>query len=157
MNHAVASAWETFRLQSGPAEEIPQSPTAVFHFCDNEQDANECAQLVVAGRKRATCSSLAELETEETALPKPGDWNVVTDWSGQPVAIIRTVQVELLRFREVTKEHAAMEGEGDGSLQYWQTAHEAYFRRVLAETQHQFHPDMQLVFEQFELVESFRA
>jgi len=156
MNNAVALAWKAFRHQPDLTEEIPQTPTAVLHFCDNEQDANECAELVVAGRKRATCCSLAELETEGVALPKPGEWNVVTDWSGQPVAIIRTVQIEFLRFREVTEEHAAMEGEGDGSLQYWRTAHEAYFRRVLTETQHQFHPDMQLAFEQFELVQAIR-
>ena len=26
----------------------------VTHFCDNEKDANECLDLVLAGKKRAT-------------------------------------------------------------------------------------------------------
>lgn len=32
-------------------------------------------------------------------------------------------------YNEVTAEYAAIEGEGDGSLEYWRSAHWAFFSR----------------------------
>ncbi|MEM6509402.1 MAG: hypothetical protein AAF644_07920 [Pseudomonadota bacterium] len=43
-----------FNEQSGRAvSELPS-----WHFCDNEQDANDCALLVLNGVKQATTPSL---------------------------------------------------------------------------------------------------
>jgi uncharacterized protein YhfF len=82
----------------------PSAPTDVpisFQFCDNREDADFCAALVLAGRKRATAASLAELELSRAPLPRPGDFAVVTDWAGEAQAIIRTTSVEIRRFKEV--------------------------------------------------------
>ncbi|MGO1317393.1 MAG: ASCH domain-containing protein, partial [Cellulomonadaceae bacterium] len=54
-------------------------------------------------------------------------------------------------FDEVTAEHAAAEGEDDGSLDSWRTEHERYFRRVLAPLGVEFSGDMPVVLERFEL------
>lgn len=43
-----------------------------FHFCDNQKDADICAQLVASGRKRATAPSVAEFELAGDVPPLAG-------------------------------------------------------------------------------------
>jgi hypothetical protein len=51
-----------------------------FHFDDNESSANELAELVLAGRKRATAATLWNFEAP--GPPRPGSLSMVTDWNG---------------------------------------------------------------------------
>jgi len=111
---------------------VPLQPVDCFHFCDNRADADECARLVVAGIKRATATSVAELALAGQRLPEPGDLSVVTNWNGEALAIICTETVTLRRFDDVDADFARLEGEGDGSLAWWRAAHTAYYQRVLA-------------------------
>ena len=41
----------------------------------------------------------------------------------------RMLEVSVIPYDEVTAEYAAIEGEGDGSLQYWRRAHWPFFSR----------------------------
>lgn len=149
MDGSVESLWNSFRA-SHP--DVPEHPGAVFHFCDNQGDADLCARLVQQGDKRATACSLAELDLGNEPLPSPGDLAVVTDWAGAAVAIIRTSRVDVVPFCEVTEDFAATEGEGDKSLAWWRKAHEAYYRRVLSGTEHAFSEDMLIACERFEVL-----
>jgi uncharacterized protein YhfF len=122
------------------------------HFCDNQKDADECAEFVLRGKKRATSPSVWELEIQGLDIPQKGDLNIVTDWIGSAQCIIQTKDVELLKFREITSEYAALEGEGDGSLAYWRRTHWEYYKRIFAGTPYEVHKDMPIVFELFEVV-----
>ena len=53
-------------------------------------------------------------------------------WSKVPgrTAAFETSEVRLIAFGEVDAAFAADEGEGDGSLTWWRSAHRAYFGRV---------------------------
>lgn len=128
--------------------ELPDS----YHFCDNEKDADICADLVVAGIKQATASSVAELQHDGYPMPEVGDFVIITDWAGQARAIIKTTHVEIRPYRDVDETFARREGEGDLSLKWWRAAHEAYYRRVLQGTGTEFSEDMPIVLEIFELV-----
>lgn len=123
-----------------------------WHFCDNQEDAEECAELVLRSKKRATSPSVWELEIQGLDIPQKGDLNIVTDWIGSPQCIIQTKDVELLKFREITSKHAVLEGEGDGSLAYWRRTHWDYYKRVFDGTRYEVDEDMPIVFEQFEVV-----
>ncbi|MEX0272814.1 MAG: ASCH domain-containing protein [Flavobacteriaceae bacterium] len=103
----------------------------VMHFCDNEQDANTCAQLVKKGVKRATTPSLLELQYANEPLPKIGDFTVVTNWDGEAQCIIRTTKVRLKPYFSIDADHARLEGEGDKSLEYWKKVHWEYYQRQL--------------------------
>jgi len=61
-----------------------------------------------------------------------GHLSIVELWSGEPVCIIETSSIAVLPFDAVTREFAAVEGEGDGSLEYWHDGHWAYFGRGCA-------------------------
>lgn len=123
-----------------------------WHFCDNQQDAGELVALVLAGRKRATAGCLLSYELDGDPIPQVGDFSVVTDWEGQARCVIRATSVEVVPFGDVTEEFAASEGEGDGSLAYWQEAHRAAFGRELALTGRALSAETLVVCEQFEVV-----
>lgn len=143
--------WQDYRNAVGePAAGAPEPPA--WHFCDNEADADECARLVLSGVKRATAPSVWELEAAGEPLPSVGDLHIVTDWAGVAQCVIRTVSVVVLPFHAVPAEHAALEGEGDGSLRYWRRVHRDYYRRVLAGTGHEVSDEILVVLEQFEVV-----
>ena len=123
----IVPFWQLF------ARSQPEDPTSrffeAFHFDDNESSANELAQLVLAGKKRATAGLAWAFEAASAPLPKAGDLSVVTDWAKKPLCVIETLRVDIVAYDEVSEEFAATEGEGDGSLQYWRQVHWASFER----------------------------
>ena len=148
---SVEELWAAF-LAARPDVVGPEDTFTAWHFCDNQADADELADLVVAGRKRATAGALWSYEAEGEPLPRVGDFSVITDWSGAARCVIRTTSVEVVPFDEVTEEFAATEGEGDGSLAFWRDAHWAAFSRELEGTGRSPQPDMPVVCERFEVV-----
>jgi uncharacterized protein YhfF len=125
---------------------------ASFYFCDNEKDADGCADLVIKGIKQATCGSLWSYEQENEPLPVPGNFYIVTNWQGEAKAIIRTIKTTQVAFKDVTEEMAAMEGEGDRTLVFWRKVHWAFFSRELAPAGKLPDENMMLLFEEFETV-----
>jgi uncharacterized protein YhfF len=110
---------------------------------------------VLAGVKRASAGLVWSFEHAGVPLPQVGDLSVVTNWARQPQCVIETVRVDIVAFQDVTAEFAATEGEGDGSLAYWQSAHRAYFGRECQRLGREPGPDMPVACERFEVV--FRA
>ncbi len=129
----------------------------VFCFGDSEALANELGALVVAGVKRATTGSVWTLEAEGRSPPRPGDFSIVTTWAGHPLCVIETISTEVLPFRDVSAEFAATEGEGDGSLEYWRSGHEAYFSRECSRADRTFSEEMLVVCERFKVVRKVHA
>lgn len=124
----------------------------VIHFCDNEKDANTCADLVCKDVKRATSQSLLALQLRKEELPKIGDFAVVTDWSGKAKCVIRTTSVKLVPYFAVHSEHARLEGEGDKSIEHWRKIHWDYYTRELSEFNRTPLESMIIVFERFEKI-----
>lgn len=127
---------------------------SAWHFCDNQADADALVELVLSGQKRATAGLLWSYEEEGEPVPREGDLSIVTDWSGRARCVIRTTSVEVVPFDSVTPEFAAIEGEGDGSLEYWREAHRAAFGRELAAAGKELGPHDLVVCERFEVVYS---
>jgi len=145
---SVQKLWARYRAENSDAQEgLPP----IFHFCDNQADADICAQLVREGTKRATACSLAELELESSPIPQADDLAIVTNWDGEAQAVIRTQSVDLRPFKDVDEDFAATEGEGDKSLAFWREVHEAYYRRVLAGSAYEFSEDLMIACERFEV------
>jgi uncharacterized protein YhfF len=123
---SVIALWARYRaLNPDAAVALPN----VECFCDNREDADLCAALVLQGRKRATSSALIDYQREGEPLPEPGKLVILTDWSGEAKALIETKAVAVRRFGDVSAGFAALEGEGDGSLAGWRAAHRAFWMR----------------------------
>ena len=147
----VEELWSAF-VEARPDLAGPETRYEAWHFCDNQADADELVELVLAGRKRATAGALWSYEAEGEPVPQPGDFSVVTDWSGAARCVIRTVAVETVPFDQVSEEFAAAEGEGDLSLAFWREAHWAAFSREFEGAERSAAPDMPVVCERFEVV-----
>lgn len=124
----------------------------VLHFCDNEKDANACAKLVKKGVKRAISPSLLGLQHRKEALPKIGDFMIITDWEGVAQSIVRTTKVTLKPFFSIDDQYARTEGEGDKSLTYWKKTHWEYYTRELASFGRVPRDSMIVVCQEFEKV-----
>lgn len=116
-------------------------------FGNSCEMADELAALVVQGVKTASCGSLSSFINEDDA-PTIGGYNIILNGKGEPVCVIRTVAMRILRFCDVTEEFARKEGEGDLSLKYWQEVHKAFF-----EHEGCYAAEMELVAEEFQLIE----
>ncbi|MBO3090219.1 ASCH domain-containing protein [Cellulomonas dongxiuzhuiae] len=125
-------------------------PPPAWSFGDDARLADELLALVLEGRKTATATALVEFTSGDEPLPRVGSVSIVLDSSGDPRALVRTTDVEVVPFDRVDAAHAAAEGEDDGTLESWRREHEVYWRRVLGADG--FSPTMDVVVERFELV-----
>ncbi|HXG72879.1 MAG TPA: ASCH domain-containing protein [Gemmatimonadaceae bacterium] len=149
MDPSVHSLWADYLAWSGQPSSAPLP--AAWHFCDNERDADACARLVLAGRKRATAPSLWFFELNGLLRPSMGNLDIVTNWKGIAQCIIRTTAVHIVRFQDVSDELARLEGEGDGLLESWRAIHWAYYQRELDGTKYAPTEDMPIVCQYFEV------
>jgi len=124
-----AEMWQTFLESRGETPETTSKSYTSWYFGDSEEMASDLADLVLAGTKRATAGALEIYELEGEDLPMAGDYSVITDFQNGARCVIRTTSVEIVPFREVTADFAAIEGEGDGSLDYWRSVHWDFFER----------------------------
>jgi len=148
----IKACWQKF-LSTLPASSPYHSKTpSEGGYGDSPELANELIQLVLEGKKTATCGSLWEWEAEGNPIPKVGDIWIELDGDDNPVCITETVEVTIRNYNEVDADFARDEGEGDLSLEYWREAHRNFFSRTLPKIGKEFSEDMPLVCERFKLI-----
>jgi uncharacterized protein YhfF len=153
MNRTAIEMWGTYLVahphtigEPGAAE------VTAWSFGAGPEMETELAELVLAGKKRATASSLQAILTEGEPLPKVGVYSVILDGSGTARCIIRTTALTVVPFSAVTPEFAAREGEGDGSLAYWRDGHRRFFGAEHEELGIPFDETIPVICEDFEVV-----
>lgn len=113
---------------------------------------DKLAGLVMDGIKTATSSAYAVYEAENEPVPKEGSYSIILDSKGEAACIIKTINVDVVPYKNVSEEFAYKEGEGDRSLEYWRSVHEDFFTRELQAINMDFTEDTLVVCEEFELV-----
>ncbi len=152
VDSSVKKMWREYLESIGETPKTTSKSYTAWHFCSTQLAADQLAQLVLKGEKRATATSLWSLEVEEEPLPQVGELSVITDWNGKAKCIIKTVLLQTVPFNEVTVEFAAAEGEGDKSLEYWKKVHKEVFSQELSELGLSFSEEMPVLCEHFEIV-----
>ncbi|SLN48813.1 ASCH domain protein [Aquimixticola soesokkakensis] len=117
-----------------------------FVFGDSAKMSARLTDLARRKTKRANFGDWQDFDGDEDALPKVGRCDIVANWDGTPALVVRTTEVTMVKFNEVTAAMAI--SEGSKSLADWTATYTSYFKR-----NGHFEPDMMLVFERFELVE----
>lgn len=148
----VKDLWKKYLDSIGEDFGSTEKAYESWHFCNNEKEANELAELTKKGIKRATAGLLKSYEVENEPLPKVDDLHIIEDWDGNGVCVVKVKSVEILPFCEVTKTHAEIEGEGDKSLEYWREEHLKFFKQDAEELGFTFTEDMKIVFMIFDTV-----
>lgn len=108
---------------------LPPGRLRVDGFGDSPELSEELLALIRSGRKRAGTGLLWGYEHDQEPVAETGDIEIIVDHLGQPALVTRVTQAETVAFGEVTAEYAAIEGEGDGSLEYWRAGHRSVFSR----------------------------
>jgi uncharacterized protein YhfF len=85
-------------------------------------------EAVLRGEKTATSSLLTDYELEQEALPRAGELSLLHDCDDQPVAVIETTEVRVVRAADIGLAFARDEGEGFTSVGAWRSAHEAFWK-----------------------------
>lgn len=148
--NSTTKYWKTFQTQN--PEYVNNSEPSSYYYCDNKQDADECAELVAKKIKQATSTSVWWFKKHNEEFPKIGDLAIVTNWDGEPKAIVKTTKVEIVKWKDITAEYAFVEGEGDKSLAYWKKAHLEYYTKEMKEYGEYPNEDMEIVCEYFESI-----
>lgn len=148
ISNTIEVYWKNFQVENPNYAGVSQPPN--YYFCDNKEDADECAELAGKGIKQATSTSLWWFQINNAELPAEGDLAIITSWDGQPKAIIKTTMVQIVKFRDITAEYAYIEGEGDKSLAYWNEVHWVYYTNEMKPYSESPTPEMKIVCEYFE-------
>ena len=145
----VIEFWQEFLIttEKDPETNLLES----FYFGITEKSANALLDLVLAGKKRATASSLLAYEATNESVPQVGDFSIVTDWEGNPKCIIETTAVTVIKFKDMTFDICKREGE-DENLESWRRNHIWYFTENGKEMGYTFSEDMPVIFEDFKVV-----
>ncbi len=146
--HDLADFWTGCRAQ---LPHLPEQVPEAWAFGATPAHADGLLELVLAGVKTGTASSLWDYEHSGEPLPAEGDFSIILDGSEAPRAVIETTSIRIVPFDEVDAEHASAEGEGDRTLGYWRDVHERFWREY-SESPRGFAPDMPVVCERFRLV-----
>jgi len=149
MNEKAQQYWNKFWV----GREQPVNVKAEQFGMPGTEMPDQLAQLIIDGVKTATCSNYEAYKQECEPIPEVGLYTIILNSKDDPVAIIKTTNVQIIPMNEVTPEFAAAEGEGDLSYEYWYNGHKNYFSIELAEYGKEFTEDMLLVCERFELVD----
>jgi uncharacterized protein YhfF len=122
--------WAQFIESLPPTADRPTRCSGSDSFGFTPTDACEIAELVLAGSKTATGSLLWSYEFDGKPLPRAADYWIVTNGGDNPVCVVRTTEVRIVPFDEVTADYARDGGEGDLSLESWRRI---YWQLIVSE------------------------
>jgi uncharacterized protein YhfF len=103
-------------------------------------------ESVLRGDKTATAGLRADYEPDEP-LPRVGGRSVLLGFDDEPVAILETTKISVVRVADVDLAFAVDEGEGFKTVADWRAAHERFW------ADEQIDDDTLIVAERFRLVE----
>lgn len=122
-----------------------------FYFDTTEESAKDLCNLVLQEKKQATASSLYHYQSTGEEMPKVGDYSIVTNFAGDPYAVIQTTNISIVPFKDLTYDVVKREGE-DKNLASWREKHIRYYQVDGQASGYEFDEDMPVVFEDFKLV-----
>lgn len=143
----VTEFWNAFLDANPKLEYLRGRPFEAWCFGNTPEMADELVDLVLAGKKTATCSLLRAYQDDLAAIPRVGVYSVICDGSNQPKCVVFYTDTFICKFNEVTEKQAYEEGEGDQTLAYWRRVHREFF-----EPYGNFTEDEELVCERFRVV-----
>jgi uncharacterized protein YhfF len=121
---------------------------------------DKLTSLALAGTKTTTASLLREFEAEGSDLPRAGQRDLLVDSQDEPVAVVETLEVRVVRLADLDDRHAIDEGEGYANAAEFRTSHAQYWdgyletlRQQLGDPSFAITDDTLVVLERFRILE----
>jgi uncharacterized protein YhfF len=103
---------------------------------------------VLRGEKIATASLRDEYAPDTTEpLPQPGERFLLLGYDDEPLGIVTTTELRVVRAADVDLQFARDEGEGFETVEQWRSAHQRFW------SDHEITDQTLIVCERFTLVE----
>ena len=144
----VLDFWEKVKLETGITGDFADA----WGFGDNPELMDELLGYVLNGIKRTSTSLHIESELEGWPMEHEGEYNIILDGRNMPAAVIKTMSVRRVKYRDVDADHAYWEGEGDRTLETYFLEHDKYYLRRGEALGFEFNKDMLVDLNRFELV-----
>jgi len=147
---AAAAMWAAYAAAHPSA--AAASEYTVEHFGDSPALADALLRAVTHGPKRATAELVDAYTAAGDPLPRIGSHWIACDGAGRPVVVLRTTELRLATFDEVTADFAYDEGEDDRTLESWRREHRRYWTRTCAARGAAWSEQDEIVCERFAVV-----
>lgn len=131
---------------------VPPGRLRIDGYGDSQALSEQLLELIRFGSKRAGTGLLWAMEHDADTMPEVGDIEIVIDHRQEPAFLTRITRVEVVAFSAVDAAYAAIEGEGDGSLDNWREGHWRFFCRECKRIGREPSLDMPVVCSVFELL-----
>lgn len=145
ITNEIQSYWNHF-VQEKKLDHLIDFKFEAWSFGNTKEMADNLGNLVLEGKKTATCSLLRAYRGEESEIPRVGIYSVLCNGAEKPISIIFLYETWVCKYNEITEKHAFEEGEGDRSLEYWKKVHFEFFSQYDG-----FHIEDELICERFEV------
>ena len=107
------------------------------------------AQLVVDGEKVGTFSLPWLHAAHPDQKPEIGEFIIQTTYDGVPKALLQTVALELVTFKDIDASYTALDGPGVRDLEVWRGVHTKHWNGLLEPHGKNVAADMPVVVERF--------
>lgn len=146
---AVRTAWAQCAQTRGLD---PLQPVRTRRFGDSATMTTQLNGLILAGEKTITAGSPWLTDIDPSRRFFEGGYSIMTDETGAPRAVLRTIGLKTLRFDQVGSEDSRYEGPPVRPLDAWRRVHQSFFDRVLKPIGKSWSTDMPVTLERFEVV-----
>lgn len=148
----VTTFWTAFLASPTAPADATERFYEAFRIGMTDGAADEGARLIVAGQKTATSGLLWEYEAGSKALPRLGALSVVENGGKEPVCVVETTSLEVVRFGDVDAQFAFDYGEGDRTLDGWRQTFWDYYADVCTALGREMSADAPLACERFRVI-----
>lgn len=118
----------------------------------NMETSTAICDYVVAGEKTGTFSLPWLHDSLPETKPEIGQFIVLTNFDGEPRALLKTMALTLVTFKDIDETHTALDGPSVRDLTVWRGIHTTYWNGLLSEIGRQVEDDMPVVVERFTCV-----
>lgn len=125
-----AKVWQTFCDSVGSANTLSDCFVEAS-YAGNRESTDALLGLYLAGKKFAGSSLTQDFITAGDPLPKVGNHWIILDSNDDPRCIVKTIDIETYKFKDVPARVALAEGEGDRSIDHWKHSHALFFASSL--------------------------
>ncbi|NCN27850.1 ASCH domain-containing protein [bacterium] len=122
--------WNMY-LSTLAKDDIPSDPDILVMPAGNLSITDELIALYKQGKKSAGSGLLEDYQSMGDPLPKVNDFWIVLDSKESPAILLKTVKVELNKYKDLPEYIAIAEGEDDLSVESWKRLHSEFFTPFL--------------------------
>ncbi len=109
-------------------------------------------RLILEGQKTGTFTSPWMYEGDRSITPVAGGYSVLLDETQSPRAVLKTTELMIVPFDQITEKETAIDGPAVRPLDVWRPIHVTFFTTELEARGKAFAQDMPVTVEKFEVM-----